>query len=326
MVWGLAIAPTPLTPPHRRDGKTTSHKRSFKTSHLHTALIQQHAGPKPPPINPVTQNPHQDVFGQAEYTAFKARAERHRRTSHTNHVRQARYNLTQAPQRPQQPLPDQFPTVDFKRPTAAPRSSYMSLVGYARVSTREQNPQAQEAELLEAGAIRVYVDHGESSRIKDRPQWLACLDYLRPGDTLVVRRLDRIAGSEKMAIETINDLAQRNINIKSLTEPDIDTTTPMGRALFGIVAVFAQLRVDTIRQNTMRGLAHARAQGRIGGRPTVMTPERVAAANQMRAEGKTLTHIASVLGVGRSSVSRALTKLDREAIDNLKNPYINQRP
>ena len=148
----------------------------------------------------------------------------------------------------------------------------MSLVGYARVSTREQNPQAQEAELLEAGAIRVYVDHGESSRIKDRPQWLACLDYLRPGDTLVVRRLDRIAGSEKMAIETINDLAQRNINIKSLTEPDIDTTTPMGRALFGIVAVFAQLRVDTIRQNTMRGLAHARAQGRLGGRPTVMTP------------------------------------------------------
>ena len=69
-----------------------------------------------------------------------------------------------------------------------------------------------------------------------------------------------------MAIETINDLAQRNINIKSLTEPDIDTTTPMGRALFGIVAVFAQLRVDTIRQNTMRGLAHARAQGRLGGR------------------------------------------------------------
>lgn len=216
--------------------------------------------------------------------------------------------------------------VDFKSPTTALRSGYMSLVGYARVSTREQNPQAQEAELLEAGAIRVYVDHGESSRIKDRPQWLACLDYLRPGDTLVVRRLDRIAGSEKMAIETINDLAQRNINIKSLTEPDIDTTTPMGRALFGIVAVFAQLRVDTIRQNTMRGLAHARAQGRLGGRPTVMTPERVAAANQMRAEGKTLTHIASVLGVGRSSVSRALTKLDREAIDNLKNPYINQRP
>nr|NLI49412.1 recombinase family protein [Propionibacterium sp.] len=142
-----------------------------------------------------------------------------------------------------------------------------NVVGYARVSRHDQNPAAQEAELRAAGAVRVFVDHGESSRVKDRPQWLACLDYLRPGDTLVVRRLDRIAGSEKMAIETINELHERGVNIKSLTEPDIDTTTPMGKALFGIVAVFAQLRVDTIRENTMRGLAHARAQGRVGGRP-----------------------------------------------------------
>lgn len=81
-----------------------------------------------------------------------------------------------------------------------------------------------------AGVVRVFVDHGESSRVADRPQWRACLDYLRTGDTLVVRRLDRIAGSEKMAIETINDLQARGVNIKSLTEPDIDTTTPMGRA------------------------------------------------------------------------------------------------
>lgn len=153
-----------------------------------------------------------------------------------------------------------------------------SVVGYARVSTREQNPEAQEAELRAAGATRVFVDRGESSRVRDRPQWIACLDYLRDGDTLVVRRLDRIAGSEKMAIETINDLAERGVNIRSLTEPDIDTTTPMGRALFGIVAVFAQLRVDTIRENTRRGLEHARAQGRVGGRPSVMTPKRVGAA------------------------------------------------
>ena len=143
-----------------------------------------------------------------------------------------------------------------------------NVIGYARVSRHDQNPAAQEAELRAAGAGRVFVDHGESSRVKDRPQWLACLDYLRPGDTLMVRRLDRLAGSEKMAIETITDLHERGVNIKSLTEPDIDTTTPMGRALFGIVAVFAQLRVDTIRENTVRGLAHARAEGRVGGRPS----------------------------------------------------------
>ena len=188
-----------------------------------------------------------------------------------------------------------------------------NLVGYARVSKREQNPNAQEAELRAAGASRVFVDHGESSRVKDRPQWLACLDYLRPGDTLMVRRLDRIAGSETMAIQTINELHERGVNIKSLTEPDIDTTTPMGRALFGIVAVFAQLRVDTIRDNTRRGLAHARAQGRVGGRPSVMTPERIAAAVKMRAEEHSVAHIAKVLGVGASSVSRALAKVDDEA-------------
>ena len=187
-----------------------------------------------------------------------------------------------------------------------------NVVGYARVSKRDQNPAAQEAELRAAGAVRVFVDRGESSRVAERPQWLACLDYLRTGDTLVVRRLDRIAGSETMAIQTINELHERGVNIKSLTEPDIDTTTPMGRALFGIVAVFAQLRVDTIRENTRRGLAHARAEGRVGGRPTVMTPARVREAVRMRSDGQSLDAIAATLGVGRSSVSRALDRLDED--------------
>ncbi|MPV50633.1 MULTISPECIES: recombinase family protein [unclassified Pseudactinotalea] len=188
-----------------------------------------------------------------------------------------------------------------------------NLVGYVRVSKREQNPEAQGAELRAAGAARVFVDHSESSWVTDRPQWLACLDYLRPGDTLMVRRLDRIAGSQTMAIQTLNELHKAGVNIKSLTEPDIDTTTPMGRALFGIVAVFAQLRVDTIRENTRRGLAHARAQGRVGGRPSVMTPERIDAAMRMRADGQSIARIAKVLGVGASSVSRALAKVDAEA-------------
>jgi DNA invertase Pin-like site-specific DNA recombinase len=184
----------------------------------------------------------------------------------------------------------------------------VNVVGYARVSTREQNPDSQEHELRAAGALRVFVDRGESSRIADRPQWVACLDYLGEGDTLLIRALDRIAGSEVMAIQTISELHDRKVNIRSLTEPEIDTTSPMGRALFGIVAVFAQLRVDTIRDNTMRGLAHARSQGRVGGRPSVMTPERIAAARSLREEGKSIGHIAAVLGVGASSVSRALAR------------------
>ena len=187
-----------------------------------------------------------------------------------------------------------------------------NVVGYARVSKREQNPAAQEAELRAAGAVRVFVDHGESSRIADRPQWLACLDYLNEGDTLLVRRLDRLGGSERIIIETLHDLDRRGVNIKSLTEPMIDTTTPMGRALFGMVAVFAQLRVDTIRENTMRGLAHAKSQGRVGGRPSKMTPEKIAQAQRMRAENRSLDHIAGVLSVGKSTVARALSKTDQE--------------
>ncbi|RLV51399.1 recombinase family protein, partial [Aeromicrobium phragmitis] len=103
------------------------------------------------------------------------------------------------------------------------------------------------------------------------------------------------------------ELDERGVLIKSLTEPAIDTTTPMGRALYGIVAVFAQLRVDTIRENTMRGLAHARAEGRVGGRPTVMTPERIEAAKKLRAAGHSYAKIAKALSVGASSVARALS-------------------
>jgi DNA invertase Pin-like site-specific DNA recombinase len=181
------------------------------------------------------------------------------------------------------------------------------LIGYARVSKGEQEPAHQEEMLRRAGCIKVFVDRGESSRIADRPEWLALLDFAREGDTIVVRALDRIAGTEKMALDIIHDLERRGLNIRSLTEPAIDTTTAMGRAMFGIVAVFVQLRVDLIRENTIRGLEHARTQGRVGGRPTVMTPERIEAARRMRAEGQPVTRIAKTLGVGASSVSRALS-------------------
>ncbi len=184
----------------------------------------------------------------------------------------------------------------------------MSVIGYARVSTRDQQPASQIDRLRAAGAQRVFVDHGQSSRQSDRPQWGACLDYLRAGDELLITSLDRVAGTERMAIEIIRDLAAKDIRLRSLTEPflDIDATTPMGEAIVGIMAVLAQLRVATIRENTMRGLAHARAQGRVGGRPTVMTEERLLAAQAMRREGASFATIASALGVSRSTVSRAL--------------------
>lgn len=175
-------------------------------------------------------------------------------------------------------------------------------------STREQNPESQAAELRAAGAEQVFTDRGESSREAARPQWIACKAQLKPGDTLVIRALDRVAGTERMAIETIRELGERGIRLRSLSEPflDVDTSTPMGEAIVGIMAVMAQLRVSMIRENTRRGLAHARAQGKVGGRPRVMDADRTAAARQLREEGKSYAQIGKILGVSAASIYRSL--------------------
>ncbi|WP_269046459.1 recombinase family protein [Paenarthrobacter sp. Z7-10] len=169
----------------------------------------------------------------------------------------------------------------------------------------------QRAELEAAGCEKIFIDHGVSSRIRDRPEWLALLEYARSGDVLVVRKLDRLAGTGTMMLGIAGQLEELGVDLRSLMEPQIDTTSAMGRAFFGFAAVLAQLRVDSIRENTMAGLAYARSQGRIGGRPSVMTDERTAQALCMReVEELSFRQIARVLGVGESSVRRALAALD----------------
>lgn len=189
----------------------------------------------------------------------------------------------------------------------------MAMIGYGRVSTKDQRSDPQRAELEAAGCEKIFIDHGVSSRIRDRPEWLALIDYARPGDVLVVRKLDRLAGTGTMMLGIAGQLEDMRVDLRSLMEPQIDTTSAMGRAFFGFAAVLAQLRVDSIRENTMAGLAYARSQGRVGGRPSVMTPERTAQALRMReVEELSLRQIARVLGVGESSVRRALAAMEVE--------------
>lgn len=182
----------------------------------------------------------------------------------------------------------------------------MSVIGYARVSTADQNPQAQIDALNAAGCERVFTDHASGS-LASRPQLDAALDYLREGDVLTVWKLDRLGRSLPHLIEIVQQLGQRGIGFRSLTEA-IDTGTASGRLLFHIAGAFAQFERDLIRERTGAGLIAARQQGRKGGRPTVMTPERIEQAKRMRKDGDTIEQIARVLGVGRSSVSRALLR------------------
>src|SRR5208283_33119 len=132
----------------------------------------------------------------------------------------------------------------------------MSLVGYARVSTRDQNAALQREALAKAGCGRVF-EEAASGAQRDRPQLMAALDYVRAGDTLIVWKLDRLARSLKQLIETVEELERRNIGFRSLTEA-IDTTTTGGRLVFQIFGALAEFERGLIRERTRAGLESAR--------------------------------------------------------------------
>lgn len=133
------------------------------------------------------------------------------------------------------------------------------------------------------------------------------LEQLRPRDTVVVWRLDRLAGSPRHLLETVAGLEQHGVSFVSLTG-NIDTRSPAGRLVFHLFGALAEFERDLIRERTQAGLAAARARGRTGGRPTVWTSDRLRAAKAMQASGEhDVASIARVLGVSRASVYRALS-------------------
>ena len=180
-----------------------------------------------------------------------------------------------------------------------------SLLGYARVSTADQNPDLQLDALNAAGCFRVFTDHA-SGALTDRPALAACLDHLRPGDTLVVWRLDRLGRSLPHLLSTVNDLATRDIGVRSLSEA-LDTTTATGRLTLAVFGALAQFERDLGRERTIAGLAAARARGSQPGRPKRLTADRLEVAQQLIDSGKPVTEVARTLGVGRSTLYRHLT-------------------
>ena len=181
----------------------------------------------------------------------------------------------------------------------------MSLIGYARVSTAEQDLALQLDALHAAGATRIFEDRGVSGARTERLGLNAALSFLRDGDILVVWKLDRLGRSMTHLLQTVAELEERGVGFRSLTE-NIDTTTPTGRLVFHIFGALGQFERDLIRERTNAGLTAAAARGRKGGRPMAATPERVARARQLIATGLTVREAAARVKVGKSALYAAM--------------------
>ena len=139
-------------------------------------------------------------------------------------------------------------------------------IGYARVSTREQNSASQRQLLLEAGCVEIYIDEGVSGRTATRPELDKALVRLRPGDTLVITRLSRLFRGLKHLISLAGELRERGVDLK-VTQQDIDTSTPTGRLMFHLLGAFDEFNRELIVEGTREGLAATDRRGRGGGRP-----------------------------------------------------------
>ena len=186
------------------------------------------------------------------------------------------------------------------------------LVGYARCSTEQQDLTAQRDALAKLGvsAERTYVDHGLTGTNRDRPGLREALAACRAGDTLVVTKLDRLARSLPDARDIVDELTRRQVRLQigsSLHDPE----DPVGRLLFNVLAMVAEFEADLIRLRTREGMKIARAKGRLRGKQPKLNPRQEAQRVALFRSGEyTISELTDLLGIGRSTIHRAL-KRDR---------------
>lgn len=178
------------------------------------------------------------------------------------------------------------------------------IFGYARVSTDDQNLDAQTDALMAAGAERIFADKISGS-IAKRPQLDQLLDQLRPGDVITVTKYDRLARSLRDLLDIVEAIKERGGGFRSLAE-DIDTTTPAGRLVFHVFASIAQFERERISERTREGLDAAKRRGRVGGRPPALSAAQRDEVRRMRdEEGRRLSEIAELFKISVKTVRRA---------------------
>lgn len=180
----------------------------------------------------------------------------------------------------------------------------MSVVGYARVSTGHQSIEAQIDALTSAGCERIFSDKLSGAR-EDRPGLAQLLDYVRPGDTVVVVALDRLGRSLSGVIRTVETLTKAGVLIRSLRE-GIDYSTPTGRMLAGIFASLAEYERDLMHERAAAAREAARLRGRHTGRPPKLTATQARQVRSLRAGGESISELTRSFGVSRATIYRAL--------------------
>jgi len=180
-------------------------------------------------------------------------------------------------------------------------------IGYARVSTADQNLDLQNDALESAGCDKIYTDKMSGAKT-NRPGLEEILGFIRKGDTLVVWKLDRLGRSLKHLIQVMQLLDERGVYFKSVQE-SLDTSTPGGKLIFHVFGALAEFERDIIRERTLAGLAAARARGRVGGRPRKLSKKQVEMAkNLMKDISIPIAEICKTLSVSKSTLYRYVGK------------------
>ncbi len=181
-------------------------------------------------------------------------------------------------------------------------------IAYCRISTREQveSLDNQEQTLLAHGCKRSYKDIASGSK-GERPGLSEALDYAREGDTIVVTRLDRLGRTTLDTLRTVQELDERGIKVEAL-DVNLDTSTPSGKLVLNVIASLAQWERDLLIERTKEGLAHARAQGRVGGRPSKLTKPQKKAILTSLESGMSQNEVAAAFNVSRSTIARIKAK------------------